>query len=320
MELNNQNQFEKLSVRVADLYQKSPISDGKWSKKSDAMDPWRLSSIDLRAVYSSSLLPLKARKSLWRVFRRIGLDQMWFERFRPYWSQVLGGRPLWSPQDLYFLRNWYRISFQNLGVADDASPQDHTEAWQKPETLYQLLHLVFRESVTDEANILKMFNKHAKKGSKTLVEFGCGTAPITTTFFEFKKSSKLNFHLYDLPTLALHYSAFKFQKMKNVFVHPINTSNRLVPDLPANSDAIFCITVFEHLNEPLEIAKVFHKSLNPGGLLFFDYIKGDADGLDTKQGVEQRKSVLEFFDKNFETLEGQIQFDETTELTVLRKK
>jgi 2-polyprenyl-3-methyl-5-hydroxy-6-metoxy-1,4-benzoquinol methylase len=85
-------------------------------------------------------------------------------------------------------------------------------------------------------------------------------------------------------------------------------------------DSIFCITVFEHLNQPLETMKRFHRTLRSGGLLFFDYIAGDADGLDTEQGQAQRKEVLRWAQENFTLLHGEWNMEKTMGLTLIQKK
>jgi hypothetical protein len=48
--------------------------------------------------------------------------------------------------------------------------------------------------------------------------------------------------------------------------------------------------------------------LSPGGLLFFDYIKSDGNGLDTVQPLRERKPTLEFIQENFDVIFGKIDF------------
>ena len=64
-------------------------------------------------------------------------------------------------------------------------------------------------------------------------------------------------------------------------------------------DIIIITTVFEHLDEPLIVAKELHKHLNKGGVLLFDYILSDAEGLDTVKGLEKREETLKFLFENF---------------------
>lgn len=79
------------------------------------------------------------------------------------------------------------------------------------------------------------------------------------------------------------------------------------------------MTVFEHLNKPLETIKIFNKTLNPGGLLFFDYIKSKGEGLDTHHAVKERDSVLNYVNKKFDIIYGRITKEKNMGLTILRK-
>ena len=80
------------------------------------------------------------------------------------------------------------------------------------------------------------------------------------------------------------------------------------------------MSVFEHLNEPLAAVKNFHETLNPGGLLFFDYIKGEGDGCYTMHAVRERSDVLGHIAEHFEVLHGTISNDKSMGLTIVRRR
>lgn len=311
------NKFDRMEVDLESVAAKVP-----YEIKNSSFDPLSLGEQKFLKLYRSPFLSLKARNQLWHLCHRSSIDWNWLERFRPYWSQVLGGRPLWGPQDLFYLRNSYRSRFQHFDAGDLENAQAHVAAWQKSGILYLLLDLVYREGLANESKILDMLKKHCVSRRPRVMEYGCSTAPVATTLFEFDRLENYDVTLVDIPTICLHYAAYKFQAWPNVRVTRLEESNDLQLDLAAcgTFDAIFCITVFEHLNQPFETMKRFHQALRPGGLLFFDYILGEADGLDTKQGQEQRKEVLRWAQEKFTLLHGNWAMDETMNLTLIQKR
>ncbi len=54
-----------------------------------------------------------------------------------------------------------------------------------------------------------------------------------------------------------------------------------------------------------------------GGLLFFDYVKSDATGLDTIPGRDQRLAVFTYVRNNFEILHGSLNEDRSIGLTIV---
>jgi 2-polyprenyl-3-methyl-5-hydroxy-6-metoxy-1,4-benzoquinol methylase len=84
-------------------------------------------------------------------------------------------------------------------------------------------------------------------------------------------------------------------------------------------DVIVCLAVFEHLPNPYEIVEVFYDHLKQGGVLIFDYIKGEGKGLDSKAGLTDRKKVLAFIEKNLNILEGKIDYKDNTALIIATK-
>lgn len=311
------NFFDKMVVDVERLYERFPISE-----KVDPR-PCHVESMQslFHKIYRNSFIPLKYRRNIWSFCRRTNIDLTWLDEFRSYWSSVLRGRPLFAVHDFFFLKNLYRVKFQNSQIPYTDDPHVHLQAWQRPELLYMLFHQISKEAMFNQLEILSLLRKHAKKNLNSFLEFGCGTAPITTSFFEFfRPAEDVRIYISDIQTLPFHYAAFRFRKCANVSPVLLAPEDRFALSLDEKMDAICCITVFEHLNEPLETGRILHDSLNRGGLLFFDYAKTEAAGLDTHQGARERDNVLEFLDKNFDTLYGHITKDEGMNLTVARKR
>jgi SAM-dependent methyltransferase len=255
-----------------------------------------------------------------RLLRRIGIDQSWFGVFAAFWSDVLGKRPLWGVEDFYFLRGYFRLAFQGIALPDQGSVLEHVATYRQSDAMYFLFQQVYREKLGHAATTLGQVFPHVRRTPRAVLEYGCGTAPITTALFEFMADApEVQFILADLAALPLYYTAYKFRRCQNVQVVPLLPADNLLLDERPEVDMVFCMTVFEHLNEPLATARIFHECLSPGGLLIFDYVKGQGDGLDTGAGVRERGEVLDFIADHFEVVEGILDRERSIGLTIARK-
>lgn len=285
---------------------------------------YRILQNPLQRIYRIGWIPLKWRALLWRLLTQTHVDLFWFYDFRRYWSECLELRPLWGVEDFYYLRALFRSRFQYLEVADTESTEEHMVPWRRPEMLYFLMQQVYVESKHRDFEILRLFRKHHNGPALfRALEYGSGIAPVTRVFLDFyAKSARAHFVISDLETVAYHYGVCRFSKERNVKSVPLTVSNGLhLPDAFCDpQDVIFCITVFEHLHEPLRVIERFYSLLKPGGLLFFDYIKSDGGGLDTHAGVREREQVLRFVGEKFELLEGHLDAGHNLGLTVVRKR
>jgi 2-polyprenyl-3-methyl-5-hydroxy-6-metoxy-1,4-benzoquinol methylase len=308
------NGFDNLSINLNTLYQTWPITDKTPQHASWFPSPFH-------RLYQAPVFSLRVRRYLWEAARRSHLDQTWFESFKTYWSHILGGRPLWGVQDFYFLRGLYRIRFQNSQIPDTTDAAIHLQAWQQPEVMYQLLHLVYRESLAPALRELQLADKYCSYQWQRMLEFGAGSAPITTTLFEFNaKAQQKKVYISDIQTLAFHYGAYKFRSAPRVEPILLRPENQFQLELAEPVDVIYCITVFEHLNQPLETIRRFWASLRPGGVLIFDYIKSEGGGLDTHHAVKERSAVLDFIANHFTVVYGRLDHTRSLPITVARKK
>lgn len=299
---NNQNKFDNISISVKELYQRSLFKI----------------NYKMLRVYRNRIIPIKYRNYLWYFLRRTRLDQFWIDNFKAFWGLQIGARPLMGVEDFYFLKNLYRIKFQTHLVPDSDDPLIHEEAWQQPQMLYFLFYNVAKEHTRNELPKLRLARKYKKFNS--FIEYGCGTAPITTTFFEFyKRAPKVHIYLFDIQTLAFRYAQSKFGNKQNVLTTLLTPANDLLPVEDIKTDVIFCHTVYEHMNKPLETTKRFYNMLNSGGLLVFDYIKSNGKGQDTIQGVNERNDVIDFINHNFKLLHGVLNKDDDIGLCVVKK-
>ncbi len=312
---DNKNYFDKLIVNVPELYSQYPPKDS-------SKNTFDIRKTIFSKIYRSRFFTLKIRNYLFHFFRRINLDLTWLDEFKFYWQGCLKGRPFWSSHDFFFLKNLYRVKFQNNEVPKEIdSSKDHLDSWQKPEVLYQLLHLVAKESVHNEIKIIKLLKKYRKIKDLNIIEFGCGTAPIVKSLYEFEPNfNKLKITISDIQTLAFHYACLRFSHLNNVKSLLLDYKNDFQVVTQEKFDVIFCITVFEHLQNPLETIKKFYHLLNDNGLLFFDYIKGNGEGLDTQKAVIERDDVINYIKNNFKILSGEVSKEKSIGLCLCEKK
>jgi 2-polyprenyl-3-methyl-5-hydroxy-6-metoxy-1,4-benzoquinol methylase len=303
------NGFDNLVVDVAELHRRFPVD-----QPADLGLAWN-SPID--RLYAAPFLPLTQRAQAWQLLRRVRLDLTWFERFRRYWGKVLGGRPLWGVEDFYFLRNIYRMRFQSATVPDTTDAGVHLAAWQRPEVLSHLFHSVYKESLNHELRLLRPLRALQRGPLRAVLEFGCGSAPITTTLCEFQPPrADTQIWISDIEAVPFHYAAHKLAAFRNVHAVPLRAENRFRFPLAQKFDVIFCMTVLEHLQEPLAVLEHLRELLAPGGLLFFDYVKSDATGLDTVAGRDQRPATLAFVREHFRLLQGSLDEEHSIGLTI----
>jgi predicted O-methyltransferase YrrM len=307
------NEFDNLNVALEKLYREYPFD----TKGDTAQDNLPSGDMALRRIYSSQLLPLGWRRQLWHAARQTDLDLSWFREFRGYWTSVLGGRPLWGVADLYFLKNLYRLRFRSAELGDGCGATGHLQAWQRPEMVYQLLHMV--DKVAHHEQLALLTRLFAQARPQSILEFGCGLAPIATSLCEFYPNN-IRIYLADIQTLAFHYAAYRFRNRANVkpILLTLETDFALRLDTPV--DAICCTEVFEHLPNPRETVERLHEELNPGGLLLFDYVLGQGRGMDTPQGLNQRPLVLDRIGSMFEVVHGKLRYDASMGLTIGRKR
>lgn len=239
----------------------------------------------------------------------------WFEEFKKFWIKYLLGRPL-DVIDYHYLRLHYRSKFQNIRHSDESDKEKFLETWQKQENLHMLLSHLWHYAKKAYLSFYP-FLKYLPKNGRIL-EYGCGIAPITKGLLTYQSHRKYEFIIADIIQINFLYAIYSVSKFKNV-KHVVLDPYKNCINKPGYYDAITCLTVFEHLPNPQEVAEDFYRSLKPGGVLIFDFIKGDGGGLDTQKAVKDRGAVLEFIEKKFRIIHGKIKIDKSMGLTVVKK-
>jgi len=239
----------------------------------------------------------------------------WFFDFKKFWVEYLGNRNI-DIIDFHFLRNTYRAKFQEVSLDhnDEKNPEKFLASWQGQGNVFYLFQSVYNYSKKAYLDCW-LFAKYIKKNSHIL-EYGCSVAPITQGLIKYFSYKNLQFTIADIPQISFLYARWKLMsssRVDSIIVEPYKKDN-----LPKGKkyNTIICLTVFEHLNNPLDAVESFFEHLEKNGVLVFDYIKGQATGLDSQQSMEQRNDVLQFIEKNFNILKGKVNFENSMGLTV----
>ena len=308
------NRYDDLIVNVPEIFSHFPITEKKPDKRGQ-----KFSDI-FTILYRFEPLPLVVRKYLWYFLKRIGLDANWFYNFKHYWEEYLGGITLWGVEDFYFLRGVYRQKFHHLSLPRVNSEKTHLATWQKPAAISFLLDMVYRESLYNQLATVNLYFKYRQEETLPIMEFGSATGPITTTLFEFYNLQDKKIYISDLQTLAFHYGIYKFKDRANVIPVILEPKDHFSPRSPEKLGAIFCMTVFEHLNDSPGAAKKFHDLLSTNGLLIFDYLNTEGKGLDSLSAVKDRNKTLRFISQHFKIVHGNIWNESGNNTIVARKK
>lgn len=295
-----------------EVWEEYPV--GKMCDLPDQVGKSRLSRF-----YRSQLIPFSVRHKLWHVLNKSLLDQEWLEKLNSYWGQVLGARPILGPLDFAFFQGVWRQKFYQYCKVIEYDTGAHLQAWQKPELLYQLINLTYRESFQSHAFTALAGIKNFKKKAEIL-EFGAAIAPVTEAIMKFGMPYK-KIHIADIETFAFHYGCYRNCRREGVIPIPLKEENDFNVPTDVGVDIIFCLEVFEHLPKPMQTVRRFHDMLSEDGILVFDYIRSDAEGLDTPDSLTERPAVLKYIKQNFSTLEGDMaDISKTVSLCVVKKK
>jgi 2-polyprenyl-3-methyl-5-hydroxy-6-metoxy-1,4-benzoquinol methylase len=241
-----------------------------------------------------------------------GILRGWFETFREYWQTKIGGRPI-SFHDFHYLRCHYRSKYPNVEVKEGATDKEFTYAWQRPENIYSTFDAVYKQALNPISG--GGYAKYLKRGSKVL-EYGCGIAPITASLIKYFSYRKNTYSIADIKGFPFHYAKFS---LANYGVKTYNVEPYKTVKFDDKFDAIFIITVLEHLPDPDQVIKSLTEALERDGRLFFDYIISDGEGLDTKESLLKRGAVLDYIEKNYKIIKGKIDRVNSMGLTIAQK-
>ena len=296
------NKFDKIKVNINELFQNSSVNT-KYKRKNFF---FRI----LLRYFLGALIILKIHRRLINS----GLFISWFDEFKFYWQNILKGRPLYF-HDFHFLLGIYRQRFTTVTTPDYANEKDFLDSWQNQDTVYQLFGAVRRFSY-EPLSCVK-YEKYIKNND-TVIEYGCGIAPITDSLIKYSLLSNVKLYVADIKQINSHFARWRLgNEAQYIEIHPYKNA---LENFSQQVDVVFLITVLEHLPDPLNVVKNIHASLKSGGFLIFDYFLSDGKTQDTIEAVEQRKDVLDFMKDNFRLVKGNLNEEKTINFAVIQKK
>ena len=244
-----------------------------------------------------------------------GIRRKWFDEFTEYWTQVLSGRPL-TFLDFFMLLHDYRKRQQHTEEMDWNTPEKHVSNWQDPGTIYSIFSLIRSAEMRPIAG--RSLWQHIPSGAR-VVEYGCSLAPFYHTYRKYYSHRCCSWMLADLANFPFHYAKFLYRNDPRLNFHTITPASfaRPLPD-NANFDVVIVVNVFEHLDDPLHIARYLLTLIPRGGLLVFDFLQSDGKGFDTPKGLEQRKECLHYLASRVDVLHGSIDDTRDVGFTIAR--
>lgn len=314
------NKFDKVSINIEQKFKEQDldlIKTYKFDKNSSTKKEYKLNFYQeviclLKMYFTGALYKSGILEKL--IYSNLYIN--WFYEFRKFWVDYLKNRPI-DVIDFHFLRFNYRKKFQEILHEDEKSPQKFIKSWQRYENISILFSTIWKYAKSQYLDFYP-FLKYIPNNAHIL-KYGCGIAPITEGLIKYCPYKNLKFTIADIKQINFLYARWKFSKKK--YINFVTIDPAILDNLPINEkyDVILCLTVLEHLPNPFEIIKVLYSHLEQEGVLFFDYIKGEGGGLDTRKAVIERGKILTFIERNFKLLKGTIDYKESIGLTIVKK-
>jgi SAM-dependent methyltransferase len=300
------NSFDSIQINLGNIL----CILEKFAKTQRTHTNWVLYNFS-KMFYHGVLVKLGIRER----FLYNGLILEWLKEFQGFWSKYLKGRPI-DFIDFNFLRLFYRVKFQRVCHTNEESEENFLEAWQRPENIYLLFASVWKYAKTNYLDFYKFLKFMPKSGR--ILEYGSGIAPITKGLLKFLPHRQYRFKICDILQINFLYAIYTVGVFKNVEYEILTPYHNTVNEVNLY-DVIICKTVLEHVANPLEVVESFYNSMRPKSLFVFDYVLSSGGGLDSKKSAEQRDSVLDFIENNFEVIYGTIDRASSMDLTVAVK-
>lgn len=244
----------------------------------------------------------KYPKNRWEPKIITGMEREWFDEFYDFWSNFLGGRPL-NVMDFNMLRMQYRLVAQHTDTLDWSSKEKHAENWKQDENMAILFQQVYNSALRPYREMRFM------KKNMHILEYGCSNAPYYRSYRRFYSHYNAKWTLADLKQISFLYAKYSYgddDAIEKMIVIDADNMDNPFGDLKEEYDLVILTTVLEHLHEPLAVVKMLLSKLKSGGILMFDYLVSHAKGLDSTNGLIQRKETIKYIANNTKLMYGDL--------------
>ena len=132
----------------------------------------------------------------------------------------------------------------------------------------------------------------------TLVEFGCGIAPISHWIATHEPGRPRFFFLTDVPSEHFTFGQHRLRGKAAFLAVPVRPGT--LPELP-RCDVACILEVLEHVPDPVAVIRHVGAAIRPGGVLFEDFHRHDAesDGPDLPSARTMRPEVYRHLGRHF---------------------
>ena len=207
--MNISNYYDRLNVDVNELF-----------KNKMNIEIIKMPSFIKRFI-KRYLFALLIKADLINPMVENGFINGWFKEYRKYWSHILNGRPMYL-HDFYYLLGVYRQRFQNVETPLRADKKAFLDSWQNKDTMYQLFGAVRRFS--REPIHSKRFEKWIKNGD-SILEYGCGIAPISHSLLNASLKINLKITIADINQINFHYAVHRLgNNVEHFVIEPFESS------------------------------------------------------------------------------------------------
>jgi len=212
-----------------------------------------------------------------------------------------------------------RPSLPSSPTCKSVSGKSFEELWdEKPrDTIQQKMDFykdigawqVFRQcNYRHNFNYSSLIYSQLKNGA-SLVEYGCGVAPLTNYIIENPQNfdiKSMKFSLVDVSGEHLEFAKWRLKKKApdvDFDFHEI-TSDYSIPLFNRKFDIICIMDVLEHLPNPYVVMQYLCEQANPNAILVETWINKDHDagGPDLQEAQDQRANTMELINANFDLL------------------
>lgn len=211
-----------------------------------------------------------------------------------------------------------RPDLPGSATSEPVSGKSFEEIWESnkrenPEEVHSFYQemgswAAFRQVVLHRRNRFRHILRRVEPGSN-LCEYGAGVAPLSFCCVETLRRGPASITVTDVAGEHFTFGIWRLNRLAGEMKAPVRIQAVVVkPDglpLTGTYQTIVILEVFEHLYNPLEVARHLIAHLDRGGYLWENYlVEEEVDGADLQIAQVQRPEVMEILRTELELIQG----------------